>query len=152
MNFKLFNGKKYKVDSIKLKTYKYYKIKLWLNRSKIHTMAMSSKEIFGYVKCMAKHMAMQCIIYVKSILGRFDELHICKTSMLTQTSVWKVPVSLLKRYERYMHMQLIHKSNGCLLWHVHTYITCHAYVHINTRVCIIWNMDRNVNANFPQTL
>lgn len=83
---------------------------------------------------------------------RFDELHFCKTSMLTQTSVWKVLVSLLTRYERYMHMQLIHKSNGCLLWHVHTYITCHAYVHINTRVCIIWNMDRNVNANFPQTL
>lgn len=86
--------------------------------------------------------------------GRFDELHFCKTiySMLTQTSVWKVPVSLLTLYERYMHMQLIHKSNGCLLWHVHTYITCHAYVHINTRVCIISNMDRNVNANFPQTL
>lgn len=50
-------------------------------------MAMSSEEILGYVECMAKHMAMQCTIYVKSILGRFDELHFCKTSMLTQTSV-----------------------------------------------------------------
>lgn len=47
----------------------------------------ASEGILGYVECMAKHMAMQCIIYVKSILGRFDELHFCKTSMLTQTSV-----------------------------------------------------------------